>query len=143
MRSSRTTCACSGSGTVSSAGFNSAPMRGSRIVHNTWYDSGADDCDFDNRCGIMAFGHKTGDDVSRDTVIRDNIAAEISQPEGNQVESYNLLTTVCSSGLGDLCGMPLYAGGVRPTTYAGYKLVAGSLGKGAASDGSDMGARIP
>ena len=36
-------------------------------------------------------------------------------------------------------GTPVFVGGSKPTTYAGYRLAAGSPGKGAASDGTDMG----
>jgi hypothetical protein len=35
-----------------------------------------------------------------------------------------------------------YVGGTKPTSYAGYRLVAGSTGAGKASDGTDIGARI-
>jgi parallel beta helix pectate lyase-like protein len=45
------------------------------------------------------------------------------------------------SGTGDITGKPLWSGGSSPTSYAGYHLAAGSPGKGAASDGTDMGIR--
>jgi hypothetical protein len=43
------------------------------------------------------------------------------------------------SGTGDVNGTPSFVGGSKPTTYAGYRLSSGSPGKGAASDGTDMG----
>ena len=116
---------------------------GSIIRHNTWYDSGARDCDYNTRCGIMSFGHKPADDLSQNTQVYDNVVAEISQLEGNQAEHHNLFTSSRRSGTGDIFGMPTYVGGQRPTTYEGYKLAPGSVGKGAASDGLDVGARIP
>jgi len=116
---------------------------GSIIRHNTWYDSGARDCDYDTRCGIMSFGHKPVDDVSRNTQIYDNLVAEISSLEGNQAAHHNLFTFSRRSGTGDIFGMPTYVGGQRPSTYAGYRLAPGSIGKGTASDGLDIGARIP
>ncbi|HUC20400.1 MAG TPA: dockerin type I domain-containing protein, partial [Candidatus Polarisedimenticolaceae bacterium] len=43
---------------------------------------------------------------------------------------------------GDLKGKPTFVGGAKPTTYAGFALAAGSLGKGNASDGLDRGIRL-
>ena len=39
-------------------------------------------------------------------------------------------------GAGDLGGTPVYTGA---SSYAGYRLASGSPGKGAASDGTDIG----
>jgi hypothetical protein len=130
-----------GNGTVGAIQLGSD--NGSRIVHNTFYDSGRRECDYNTRCGIMSFGSKSGDPAPSGTVVQDNIVAELSKfNTSSQSESYNLLTSTRRSGTGDLFGMPAYVGGARPTTYAGYRLAPGSLGKGAASDGQDLGARI-
>ena len=43
------------------------------------------------------------------------------------------------SGTGNISGTPVFVGGPHPTSYEGYALAAGSPGKGAASDGTDMG----
>jgi hypothetical protein len=131
-----------GNGTVGAIQLGSD--RGSRIVHNTFFDSGRRECDYNTRCGIMSFGAKGGEPAPSGTVVRDNIVAELSQfNTSSQSESFNLLTSSRRSGTGDLFGMPTYVGGPRPTSYAGYRLAPGSLGTGAASDGLDMGARIP
>jgi hypothetical protein len=45
------------------------------------------------------------------------------------------------SGTGDITGKALWSGGSSPTSYSGYHLAAGSPGKGAASDGLDVGIR--
>ena len=129
-----------GNGTVGAIQLGSD--QGSRIVHNTFYDSGRRECDYNTRCGIMSFGAKSGDPAPSGTVVRDNIVAELSQFGGGQSESFNLLTSSRRSGTGDLFGMPTYVGGARPTSYAGYQLAPGSPGKGTASDGADRGARI-
>jgi hypothetical protein len=42
----------------------------------------------------------------------------------------------------DIKGFPLYVGGSKPTTYEGFALAAGSLGKGNASDNLDRGIRL-
>jgi hypothetical protein len=44
-------------------------------------------------------------------------------------------------GTGNLTGKPIFVGGKKPTSYAGYRLAPRSRGKGAASDGGDMGIR--
>ena len=45
------------------------------------------------------------------------------------------------SGLGDITGTAVWAGGSSPTSYDGYHLTSGSPGKSAASDGTDIGIR--
>lgn len=44
-------------------------------------------------------------------------------------------------GVGDSRGAPVFVGGKRPASYAGYRLAPGSPGKGVASSGDDMGIR--
>jgi hypothetical protein len=41
-----------------------------------------------------------------------------------------------------IIGKPTYVGGAAPSTIAGFQLAAGSLGKNAATDGTDLGATI-
>ena len=129
-----------GNGTVGAMQLGSDD--GSRIVHNTFYDSGGRDCDYNTRCGIMSFGAKDGDPAPSGTVVRDNIVASLSQFSSSQSQSYNLFTSDSRNGSGNIFGRPSYVGGARPMTKAGYRLAPGSIGKGAASDGLDMGARI-
>jgi hypothetical protein len=129
-----------GNGTVGAMQLGSDD--GSRIVHNTFYDSGRRDCDYNTRCGIMSFGHKGGDPAPSGTVVRDNIVAELSQFSSSQSQSHNLFTSDSRRGSGNVFGRPAYVGGARPRTKAGYRLAPGSVGKGAASDGTDMGANV-
>ena len=44
-------------------------------------------------------------------------------------------------GKGNLKGRPVFVGGKKPKSYQGYRLARGSRGKGAASDGGDLGIR--
>ena len=44
-------------------------------------------------------------------------------------------------GTANITGTPVFVGGKKPTSYAGYRLAAGSRGKGTASRGGDMGIR--
>jgi hypothetical protein len=46
-----------------------------------------------------------------------------------------------ASGRGNIAGRPIFVGGKKPTSYAGYRLAPRSRGKRAASDGGDMGIR--
>jgi hypothetical protein len=79
-------------------------------------------------------------DVCRSQIF-DNIATSINLYGNGQpsVNDYNLCTSGGCVGSHSLNGTPTYVGGTKPTTYAGYALTATSLGRGAASDGKDIG----
>jgi hypothetical protein len=86
---------------------------------------------------------KSGFPASR-TFIRDNIA-----PQGVQLvggvncqpgENRNNMRTSGASAP-NLNGTAQFVGGPKPATYEGYRLAHGSPGKGAASDGLDVGIR--
>jgi hypothetical protein len=114
---------------------------GSIVRHNTFADGA---CAFNIRCGVLRLGAKESDDPGRGTIVEDNILGEIST-EGSTTlaeRSHNLLAADSPSGPGESRGRPTYIGGARPTSYANYRLASGSLGKGKASDGLDIGARI-
>jgi hypothetical protein len=72
------------------------------------------------------------------TVIKDNILPSLLRESGTATQSYNLLGSG-SASTNDIKGRPVFAGGSKPTTFAGYALAAGSPGKGNASDGTDRG----
>jgi hypothetical protein len=60
-------------------------------------------------------------------------------PSSTSLLSYSsLLKTTVDS----LLGIATYVGGTSPTTIAGFALTSGSIGKGAATDGTDMGADV-
>jgi hypothetical protein len=106
------------------------------IRHNTLtYGS----CDFNLPCGIIDVSRKTADDAGRGTVLVDNIATEISVGNGSGVAErhHNLLRQ--GSQTGEVSGSPAFLGGTSPASYAAFRLAAGSLGIGAASDASDIG----
>lgn len=110
---------------------------GSILRHNTVVD------------GIIYYGKKSSCpypsecDESRGTVIKDNIAREVSL-SNNQVpaeQGYNLLAQGYKTST-DILGVPVYVGGATPTTYEGHKLADDSLGQDNASDGLDRGVRF-
>ena len=111
------------------------------VRHNTFADG---DCAFNIRCGVLRLGNKDSDDPGHGTIVKDNILGEISTEGATTVgeRSHNLLANDSPSGPGEIRGKPTYVGGARPTSYADYRLASGSLGKGKASDGLDIGARI-
>jgi hypothetical protein len=114
---------------------------GSIVRHNTLVDGA---CEYNQRCGQISLGSKSGDDVGRGTVIENNVLSAISAQNGATFSSRNnLLAYQNPIGPGDRRGSPVYAGGSAPTTYNGFKLAAGSPGRLAASDGRDIGARFP
>ncbi len=116
---------------------------GSVIRHNTFLDHGI--CDYDQPCGVLYLGNKSGDPVSRGTRVVDNIITRICVCDGRvsglAEENHNLLRHG-GNGPDDLRGAPTYVGGPKPGGYTGFALADGSLGKGDASDGDDRGARI-
>lgn len=80
-------------------------------------------------------------------IVRNNIMTGVTITTSDQSGtngapqcSFNLQsgTTACT-GTGSLKGSPTFVDGANPTTYAGFILAASSLGRGAASDGKDMG----
>jgi hypothetical protein len=103
---------------------------GDLIAHNTFV-GGAIECGW----------HKTASSPSTNQTCRDNIfTGDLRQYEGT-LEDYNLCKSTDSDckGTHDVKGTPVFVGGANPSSYDGYRLAAGSPGKGAASDGTDIG----
>ena len=119
---------------------------GSIIRHNTMAQGS---CWFNLSCGILRIGAKSSCrfadecDPGTGTVVEDNVMASIAVDEGRAAftSRSNLLHSGSARGADDLTGKPLFAGGQRPTTFAGHALAAGSPGIGNASDGLDRGIR--
>jgi hypothetical protein len=88
---------------------------------------------------------------SANVVVRDNIMvnASFNTYDGARVQSctgcvfdHNLFSSSGDvMGTAAVVGTPIFVGGTRPTTRAGYLLKVGSPGYQAASDGTDMGIR--
>jgi hypothetical protein len=115
---------------------------GSIIRHNTFPDG---ECAFNTRCGIIALSAKDGQPKGRGTIIKDNVLGDaIRVEDGSSAAeiSHNLIARQAMAGQ-NARGTAMFAGGRRPTTYAGYVLAPGSPGKGSASDGGDPGIRLP
>ena len=93
-------------------------------------------------CGQILLDHKPADPPGTGTVIENNIASGIAMSNGSTA-AVNRNNMLVSSASGDnFSGVPTYVGGTHPNTYPGYALAAGSQGKGAASDGLDVGIRV-
>jgi hypothetical protein len=108
---------------------------GSIIRHNTlvYYAPG---CYGGAPCGLITVDHKSADPAGRGTIVTDNIATDITAEDGSQIaERHNNLVRQGGGG-GDYSGAPRFVGGGG---YGGFRLAAGSPGKGRASDGSDIG----
>lgn len=120
---------------------------GSIIRHNTMVPGS---CWFHLPCGIVTLGQKDSCryadecDTGRGTVIENNIIADIGIGEGkaDYTSQSNLIQAGGAKGARGLVGRPVFVGGAHPTTYAGYRLAPGSPGRGAASDGGDLGIRV-
>jgi hypothetical protein len=112
------------------------------IRHNTLVYRA--NCAYSLPCGTIVMDHKSVDPAGRGTIVVDNIATSISANNGSTyAERHNNLVR-SGAVTGDISGSPNYIGGVIPTTWAGFQLASGSLGKSAASvpSGSDIGVVI-
>jgi Big-like domain-containing protein len=95
-------------------------------------------------------GSKVGGQASRGVVVQDNVfaqGADINPSQGSGCSNcpiaHNLFATSgAASGTDAIVGTPVFVGGADPSTYAGYQLASNSPGRGDASDGNDLGARV-
>ena len=115
---------------------------GSIVRHNTLQDG---PCSFNARCGFVRLGAKDNDDRGRGTIIKDNVLGGVLlDSDGSSFGeiSHNVIANSAPSGVATIKGLPTFVGGAHPTSYAGFALASGSLGKGTASDGLDAGIRL-
>jgi hypothetical protein len=122
----------SGVGYVDKVQFGSAS--GARFEHNTLRDV------------RVSFDSKTGSPASSGVLARNNVmdGSSFKTSNGNGCAACtftrNLFSTGgLASGSSNVTGRPAFVGGAAPSTYAGWALAVGSPGKGAATDGTDMG----
>jgi hypothetical protein len=108
---------------------------GSTVAHNTIVGSPGG--------SLIECGSKPGEGPSVTRIVN-NISqggiASSGVPCKPSQDSHNMFFSGAASP--NLNGMPRFVGGAHPTTYAGYALMQGSPGKGAADDGLDTGARV-
>ena len=114
---------------------------GSTVVHNTLVDG---PCEWSMRCGIIRIWGGNQGVASRGTIVRDNIMGGLALEDGSVLaaEDHNVLINDAARDSTDLHGKVTYQGGSAPSTFAGYVLASGSLGKGNASDAADRGFRL-
>jgi hypothetical protein len=93
-----------------------------------------------------AFDSKTGNPATTNAIVRDNVWSrghgQIKTSNGSGCSgcafSHNLFENGANArGTSNVVGAPVFVGPL--TTYAGWRLASGSPGKGAASDGTDIG----
>ena len=105
---------------------------GSIFRHNTFAGGGG-----------LHFQYQAG--YPANNIIRDNVFTDpdngITDSSGARwgTQDHNLNAGV--PGRGNLKGRPVFVGGKKPKSYQGYRLARRSRGKGAASDGGDLGIR--
>jgi hypothetical protein len=120
---------------------------GSIVRHNTFVrrSVSGSPCDYNLPCGIVMMGNKPADPRSTGTIFKDNILAELSingETPAFAENDFNMYTNRKGAGANSTLAQPIFVGGAAPTTYDGFRLAAGSPGKGTASDGLDRGARF-
>ena len=96
----------------------------------------------------ISFNGKPENGPSTNLLLQDNLLMGSSSVSLNQngtpacnncTVTHNLFASGSGSGTNNILGAPTFMGGASPSTWAGYQLAAGSLGKAAATDGQDMG----
>jgi hypothetical protein len=92
-------------------------------------------------CGYIDINRKLTGPAGVGTQIYDNIAMVTFGNGSTGTSTSNMFVRGATKS--NFRGMPVYVGGALPTSYAGFKLAPESPGKGKASDGTDVGARIP
>jgi parallel beta-helix repeat protein len=107
---------------------------GSIVRHNTVVNRSG--------TGFIDLNRKSQDDAGRNTHVYDNITTRVLLQSGSTAARRDHNMVRQNAGPGDFVGVPVFVGGANPTTYDGYRLAPGSPGKGAASDGLDVGARF-
>jgi hypothetical protein len=123
--------------------------RGSVVSHNTQQTGGADP----SRCAtepatqactgstLFENGHKPGDPPSSAGTYTNNVAGSppnIADPGSLAVNKNNMWPGASAP---NISGSASFAGGTRPTTWAGSALRSGSAGHHGGSDGLDVGIR--
>jgi Big-like domain-containing protein/parallel beta helix pectate lyase-like protein len=112
-------------------GFVFGGDKGSRIVHNVGVDIEKQGLDLTSKAGMSSSGQ----------TIKDNVFKSVALGEGPPATYSNNMLPSDASGT-NFNGTPGFAGGAKPSSYAGFALASGSPGKARASDGLDVGARF-
>lgn len=108
-------------------------VRNNTLVYNTG-------CAY-SPCGHIMLDKKTSSPNGHGTIIENNIVYDISQADGSTAASERNNMFRSGAGSPDFNGIPIFAGGSSPTTWAGFKLAANSPGIHGATDGGAVGIR--
>jgi hypothetical protein len=102
---------------------------GGTYNHNTFLNSGVRFGD-PNRCGLVT-----------NAVLTNNIfkGGGLNLTEGQGTGSFTLGFNNGIAGANAITGTPAFVGGSLPTTWSGFQLTAGSVGRNAGNDGKDVG----
>jgi hypothetical protein len=107
---------------------------GSTIRHNTVGGSGSGariDCS--SKSGFSSSQTAMYDNIATSVLLSGGVNCTPSRNDHNMLRS--------GSGSANFTGNPIFVGGANPTSYAGFRLAPGSPGRGAASDGANVGIR--
>jgi len=83
--------------------------------------------------------HKSLEVLRYTSLANTNTFGKNVYPGSTSILSYSSLL---KTSLDSIFGIASYVGGTSPTSISGFVLASGSVGKGAAADGTDMGANI-
>ena len=116
---------------------NAGHWNGGLIEHNTFNISTA--CPWEAHCGTPWI-----QSVTNPVIIRNNIMGGLKNDAGSSAvtATKNLTPAGVSVGSSPVNGIPTFVGGASPSKFSDFVLASGSVGKGAASDGKDIGINL-
>jgi hypothetical protein len=88
----------------------------------------------------IRFGDPNGCGLVTNVTFTNNIlTGGMNLTEGQSASTFTRTFNYGAGGSTAISGAPTYVGGTYPSAWPGWQLAAGSTGKGAASDGRDIG----
>jgi hypothetical protein len=91
----------------------------------------------------MRFGDPNGCGLVTNVTLMNNIVTGgLSLTNGQSTSTFVIGYNMGFSGPNAISGTPTFVGGSLPSTWAGWRLAAGSAGKNAGSDGLDIGSNV-
>jgi hypothetical protein len=103
---------------------------GGTYDHNTFGNGAKIRFGDPNHCGL----------VTNVTLTNNIMSGGLDLTEGQGTSTFKISYNIGTGGANAISGTPTYVGGSLPSTWTGWQLASGSVGKGAASDGKDVGA---
>jgi hypothetical protein len=111
-------------------------FKSSTFSHNTVRGTSVN---MDHKSGSA---NSSGGKITNNIMVNGNFNASGSVCTSCTIDHNLFNSSGRASGTNTVIGTPVFTGGTNPTTYAGFALASGSVGKGKATDGTDLGVNV-